>query len=161
MIHRKLLCRNSWLKLSLITTLALIVSLSLPFASVSQAQTTGNDVERIEEALEGNFEIYEDGAYTFNREQALENGLTEIEADLIEENFGETSGDISTQALPVLAVPAAVKSVAKAAAVGGAAAVGVAFMTDVYKTSAYTACQNFYGEVGAIDNFCEANDYVD
>ncbi|ANU12308.1 hypothetical protein BBH88_18565 (plasmid) [Planococcus antarcticus DSM 14505] len=63
--------------------------------------------------------------------------------------------------LPVLAIPPAVAAVAKAAAAGGAAVVAGAFMLDVYNTSTYTACQNFYGQNGVIDNFCEATGHID
>lgn len=47
------------------------------------------------------------------------------------------------------------------AAIAGDAAVDAAFAKDVYNTTTYTACQDHYGKVDVIDNFCEANGYVD
>lgn len=151
---------SSFTKIFLIAALALLVSSVFTFSSVTKAQTAESETQQTEDILESTLEYNEDETYTFDRDQAIEKGMTEEEADVIEEGFDIDTGGFSTAALPALAVPVAVKGAAKAAAAGGAAAVGAAFMVDVYNTSTYTACENFYGENGAIDNFCESKGHV-
>lgn len=132
---------------------------SFAFSSVGQAQALENDNKRITNALEDTL-AYENDAYIFDRERAIENGLTVEEANILEESISENTDRAGALLLPFLAIPPAVAAVAKAAA-GGAAGVAGAFMLDVYNTSTYTACQNFYGQNGVIDNFCEATGHID
>lgn len=134
---------------------SLILSLAIPTNSVF-AEEKKSDNERVLNALEGNFD-YKGTSYVFDRDEAIQDGLTSEEADIVESINIEQDG-ISLMFLP--AIPPAVMLVVKAAAVGGAAAIGAAFAVDVYKTSTYAACQKYYGEVGVIDTFCEANDHV-
>ncbi len=145
----------------LIGALAFLISFGFTFSTVTGTETVESDDERIESALQDTL-TYENDTFIFDREQAIENGLTEEEANTLQEITLENpdTDQVGTMALPVLAVPAAVKAVAKAAAAGGAAVIAGQFMLDVYQTSVSSACRNFYGQNGIIDNFCVDNDYV-
>lgn len=151
-----------------LAALIMVIGFTLAPASNINAETV--EKERI---IENNLIATEEGTYSLDEENAMNEGLSKEDAEVAAQFSDEllndrniSEGEIQPMVAPpiLLLLPAIGKgaaTVVKAAIAGGAAAVGVAFATDVYNTTTYTACQNHYGKVDVIDNFCEANGHVD
>lgn len=126
-----------------------------------------------EQVIEAYEYDHQTDAYSFDREQAQElshlsdEHIRNIEAflatlsseqlaDLQESKTTSASGDVSTQAVPLLPLIGA-------AALGIVAAVGTTvaanFADDIYNYGLTVACRNFQ-QYDAINDFCQINDYL-
>ncbi len=158
-------------KVSILLSALLVVVGSVLFTLAPVTNVSANSLD-IENVIENNLSKTVDGVY-FDKVNAMNEGLSSEEATLLDELYNgventsnETSqGEITTMALPLVVLPllsllpsGAVTAI-KAAALGGAAAVGGAFAIDLYNTGAYAACKNHYGKVAVLDNYCDGKGY--
>lgn len=137
------------------------------------------EVQKASDTIQNNL-TFDDGVYSFDKERAVSEGLTEKQASDAEEfytsmtkeeaNFFyenqdtnaneliENENEIQPQAFPIV-IPAIVGlgALVDALIVAGATTVAVAFVTAIWNFGLAEACKKFKSKNKLIKNFCEAN----